>query len=217
MTHYTNIGLADYRLELTTMIPLFDDSMKVMVRKQKKAIVTVAKMMQLPFSPFTWQLWLVVLGQYIFCFLVVFFLERNCNEEDFTDSSLGGGITDSIYKGILTAFGGGIVLTPKTTPGKLVMVGMSLSLLVFMSIYGAQVTTALVESRLGGSAGSMKSFEEGLEREAAFCVYTFVVCISYVHAWTFMKAHKYAWIHLRHVYVAWHCFYYLNKNIMGPL
>jgi len=166
--------LLDYRLELTTLIPLFDDTMKVMVRKQKKKMLTVEKMMQLPFSPFTWKLWLVVLGQYIFCFLVIFSLERHCNEEDFPDSSLGGGITESLYKGILTAFGGGIVLTPKTTPGKIVMVGMSLSLLVFMSIYGAQVTTALVESRLGGSTGAMKSFDEGLERGAAFCVYASV-------------------------------------------
>ena len=79
------------------MIPLFDDSMKVMVRKQKKAIVTVAKMMQLPFSPFTWKLWLVVLGQYIFCFLVIFSLERQCNEDDFPDSSLGGGIEESLF------------------------------------------------------------------------------------------------------------------------
>jgi len=184
MTCFMNIGLTDYRLELTTTIPLFDDTMQVMVRKQKKKMLTVEKMMQLPFSPFTWKLWLVVLGQYIFCFLVIFSLERHCNEEDFPDSSLGGGITESLYKGILTAFGGGIVLTPKTTPGKIVMVGMSLSLLVFMSIYGAQVTTALVESRLGGSTGAMKSFDEGLERGAAFCVYASVVCISYLYVWT---------------------------------
>jgi len=79
------------------MIPLFDDTMKVMVRKQKTKMLTVAKMMQLPFSPFTWNLWLVVLGQYIFCFLVIFSLERQCNEDEFLDSSLGGGIEESFF------------------------------------------------------------------------------------------------------------------------
>jgi len=51
-----------------------------------------------------------------------------------------------------------------------------------MSIYEAPVTTALVESRLGGSTGAMKSFEEGLERGAAFCMYASVVYISYFYA-----------------------------------
>uniref|UniRef100_A0A6U4MFP7 Uncharacterized protein n=1 Tax=Hemiselmis andersenii TaxID=464988 RepID=A0A6U4MFP7_HEMAN len=81
---------------------------------------------------------------------------------------------ESVYKGVFAAFGGGLLLNPTTMPGKIITVGLSPSVMVFMSIYGAQVTTALVESRLGAPTGTMSSFEEGLDRGAKFCVYAFV-------------------------------------------
>jgi len=107
--------------------------------------------------------------------LVIFGIEGQVNEDDFPDGSFGGGFTESVYKGFTAAFGGGLLLSPKSTGGKIVATGLSLSLMVCMSIYGAQVTTALVESRLTSSGGSISSFEEGLDRKVKFCAHWFLM------------------------------------------
>ena len=169
---WTDSWLVEVRLNMTTFIPLWFDDMKVMTRKKVKTLA-FSQMLAVPFRPFTPALWAVIISQYFICFLIVYLLEGQSNEDDFPDQSLRGGVTESLYKGFAAAYGSGLLVSPQTTPGKIVCTGLSLSLMVFMSIYGAQVTTALVESRLTSTEGSMKSFEEGYSRGAIFCVYFF--------------------------------------------
>jgi len=167
--------LTEPRLQLTTMVALFEDTFKVMVRKAGEETLSIPSMLAVPFLPFKLELWVVIIGQYIVCSLVMFLIEGSSNDDDFPDSSVRGGVVESVYKGFFAGFGGGLLLNPKTVPGKIIVTGLSLSVMVFMSIYGAQVTTALVESRLGAPTGTISSFEEGLERGATFCVYSFTV------------------------------------------
>lgn len=141
--------LTDGRLSMTTMIGLFEDTFMVMVRKEAKKAATFEDMIAVPFMPFTGELWAVIMSQYIVCALIFFWLEGQSNEDDFPEPTLSKGVIECVFKGVVASFGGGLLMSPKTTPGKILVAGLSLSLMVFMSIYGAQVTTALVQSRLG--------------------------------------------------------------------
>jgi len=160
---------------MSTMIPIFTDTMRVLVRKTAVSKTTFSDFVKTPFTPFSFELWMVVIAQYFLSSLVVYWLERGVNEDDFPNETVGGNIGESAFKGLMAAFGGGLLLGPKTWPGKIIMTGLTLSNMVFMTIYGGYVTTALVASRLSTAEGPMTSFRDGYDRGLTFCVYAFTV------------------------------------------
>jgi hypothetical protein len=90
---------------------------RTQIRKVDTQTLSFETMLEIPFKPFTWKLWAVIIAQYIGCFLVMFFIEGKANDHDFPATSLPQGCIQAIYKGLIAAFNGGILMSPNTTPG----------------------------------------------------------------------------------------------------
>mmetsp|Transcript_35815 Transcript_35815/g.83845 ORF Transcript_35815/g.83845 Transcript_35815/m.83845 type:complete len:236 (-) Transcript_35815:1686-2393(-) len=83
--------LTEPRLEMTTMIALFEDNFKVMVRKSGSESVSIPTMLAVPFLPFSAELWMVIIGQYIFCSLIMYVLRGATMRTTFPTAPSRGG------------------------------------------------------------------------------------------------------------------------------
>ena len=60
---WSDFWMTEPRLFMANMLTIYPVDFKIMVRKQMRKEVTFASMMEVPFMPFTWPLWAVIIAQ----------------------------------------------------------------------------------------------------------------------------------------------------------
>ena len=124
-------------------LPTLGTSSEYLIVQQKVKEPTFGKHMASVFSPFSGELWAVLLAFCVVFGLAFALLERD--GEDFEDSSgVLNKLATTMYKSSLSAVTGGPTYEPGTTGGKILMLGFGWLLLITAASYTANLASLLV-------------------------------------------------------------------------
>jgi hypothetical protein len=174
--HDVALGLADVcfgdfwdtterRLIAPLSAPAFSQDLYLIVKVEKKTdwITTLRK----PFQAFSDGLWIMIGGVIVYGGLIVGFLERDRNDEDFPDKRPHAAIAKSIYFAILGCVSGAIAHRPRSTSARIFMIGYGFFILIVLASFTANTATFLVAS---ADQPLLENLEDAIKQNKKMCV-----------------------------------------------
>ncbi|CAF3826981.1 unnamed protein product [Rotaria sp. Silwood1] len=123
---------------------IFDNSLRIIMRKTPDVDLDVFAFMK----PFSWRLWLLILGITVLASILICLLERETNPILEEERTITGLYAMSVWYtfGNLVGYGAGS-LHPKTPAGRLLTAGLYILCLVLVASYTANLASDLTVSR----------------------------------------------------------------------
>lgn len=142
------------KAEFTSSI--FDNALRIMMRKKTVPVVDLIAYLK----PFSFNLWMVLLGSSIMAAFLICVLERAENRM-LNDRSVVSSITMSWWYTIGTIMGYGVDFHVETAAGRLLTVGLYLTSLVLVATYTANLASELTISKVKGSIDGIADIKNG--------------------------------------------------------
>lgn len=144
------------RLIYVSFLPaLYQDEFRLVA--QTTSGDTMMTIMEQPFLPFEWELWISVFSFLIVAGLLLAFAEREHNEDDFPDPSWWRGALKGSYVAVMNFLAGGPVHLPHTQAGRFISMGIAFFVLIVLATYTANLASFLISDRSSGPISDLES------------------------------------------------------------
>ena len=135
---------------------IFDNSLKLVARKSSTTSVDMLSFLR----PFSWSLWLLVLGVFLFASFLIFLAERHHNENLKHRSILSQVIMSTWYAyGNLVGYG--VDFNVQTAGGRLITAGLYMCSLIFVASYTANLASILTVSKMQETISGIDDLKSG--------------------------------------------------------
>eukprot|EP00931_Biecheleriopsis_adriatica_P076731 TRINITY_DN50412_c0_g1_i1.p1 TRINITY_DN50412_c0_g1~~TRINITY_DN50412_c0_g1_i1.p1 ORF type:complete len:631 (-),score=83.57 TRINITY_DN50412_c0_g1_i1:485-2377(-) len=166
-----DLCLADYwitesRMRLVNFLPALDiDNFYLVVPRVQESLW---QLLSKPFRPFQWDAWLFIIALIILMGMLVGFVERGHNEDDFPGTRpMMLTIAKGGYMGLLSLVGAAPAYTTVTLPGRLITMGLGIFVLLAVGAYTANLATFLLTSRL---EVGITSVAQAVDNQISICI-----------------------------------------------
>lgn len=135
------------RVLLASFLPaLYQDEFRLIAKTRSGE--TMLTVMEQPFLPFEWTLWITIICFLIFSGFILAFAEHEHNEEDFPDRAWWRGALKGMYVALMNFFAGGPVNVPQTPPGRVITMGIAFFVLIVLATYTANLASFLIAKQM---------------------------------------------------------------------
>ncbi|CAF4169376.1 unnamed protein product [Rotaria magnacalcarata] len=135
---------------------IFDNSLRIIMRKTPDASIEMLSFLK----PFSYELWLLVLGACVYAGLLICFIERQDNEM-FQNRSVLSQITMSIWYSFGNIVGYGVDFHVNTAAGRLITAGLYMLSLILVATYTANLASDLTISKSKDSISGIHDIKNG--------------------------------------------------------
>ncbi|CAF4585487.1 unnamed protein product [Rotaria sp. Silwood1] len=135
---------------------IFDNSLRIIVRKTPDASVNLASYLK----PFSWQLWIVVLASVIYAGVLVYLLERKDNDA-LQDRSIISSLAMSLWYSFGNVMGYGADMQPSTAAGRFLTAGLYILSLVLAATYTANLAANLTLAKTTNIISGIDDIKNG--------------------------------------------------------
>lgn len=162
---------ADRQRLASFTIPIYNDEFKLVVMAGDNTTANggFAQLFAKAVEPFSGLTWLCLMLTVMYFGGTIWLLEAGTNQDDFPNRGPMAGALLGVYKGFFALIAMDFRFTPTSLGGRLAMIANSMTALLMVTFYAAQVTSNLVVDD-SNTVGTVKSLEEAVKRDYTFCV-----------------------------------------------